>query len=147
MLKQTLIEIFERDLIKLKDEISAFKDEKNLWVISEDIKNSAGNLTLHLCGNLKTYIGSELGGSGYRRQRDKEFSDKNIPRDLLLQNINETIIVVVSSLKNLNEKGFSNIYPQNFMEKNVSITFFLIHLVAHLNYHLGQVNYLRRLIE
>jgi hypothetical protein len=70
---------FLRDLEKLKTEISSFKDESNLWKISGDIKNSAGNLCLHLCENLQHFIGAVLGNSGCVRNRDAEFSRKNVP--------------------------------------------------------------------
>ncbi len=147
MLKESFIELFDRDLKKLKDEISAFKDEKNLWKISGEIKNPAGNLCLHLCGNLKTFIGANLGHSGFVRDRDSEFSSSNISKEELLENINETIESVNSSLSSIDEKELDHIYQQNFLKKNVSTAFFLVHLISHLNYHLGQINYLRRMTE
>ncbi len=76
---ETLSQLFLRDLEKLKTEISSFKDEKKIWEISGEIKNSAGNLCLHLCGNLQHFIGAVLGNSGYIRNRDAEFSRKNVP--------------------------------------------------------------------
>ncbi len=79
MIKDALIEIFERDLLKLKEEISLYKDENNLWVTEKQISNAAGNLTLHLIGNLNHFIGATLGHTGYVREREKEFSTKNIP--------------------------------------------------------------------
>ncbi len=147
MLKESFIELFDRDLKKLKDEISLFQDEKNLWKISGTIKNTAGNLCLHLCGNLKTFIGANLGNSGYVRNREKEFSSTNISREDLIENIDETIEAVNSALTSLDEKELDIIYPQDFLKKNVSTAFFLVHLIGHLNYHLGQINYLRRLID
>ena len=75
----TLLQLFQRDLEKLKTEISSYKDEKKIWVISGEVKNSAGNLCLHLCGNLQHFIGAVLGNSGYVRNRDAEFTRKNVP--------------------------------------------------------------------
>ncbi len=147
MLKESFIELFDRDLKKLKDEISSFKNEKNLWMISGEVTNTAGNLCLHLCGNLKTFIGANLGHSGYVRNRDAEFASKDIPKDDLLKNIDETIESVNSSLTSIDEKELDHIYKQNFLQKNVSTAFFLVHLISHLNYHLGQINYLRRMTE
>jgi len=97
----TLSKLFLRDLEKLKTEISSFKDEKNLWKISGEIKNSAGNLCLHLCGNLQHFIGSVLGNSGYIRNRDAEFSRKDIPLKELVDEIELTMKVVEKTLKNL----------------------------------------------
>ena len=84
MFKDELVEIFIRDLDKLEQEINAYSDESRLWVIKSEIKNSAGNLCLHLTGNLQHFIGAVLGKTGYVRNRDAEFSDKNIPRSRLV---------------------------------------------------------------
>src|SRR5215213_10165243 len=103
MLKESLIEIFERDLKKLKEEISLYKDESKLWVIDKDISNSAGNLCLHLLGNLNHFIGAALGNTGYVRNRDSEFALKNIPQKELLDSIEKTKETVTTTLSNLTE--------------------------------------------
>jgi len=145
MLKEYLIKIFERDLEKLKSEIQLFNAEENLWITKGDIKNSAGNLALHLCGNLKHFIGHSLGGTNYNIEREKEFSLINIPQKELLKNIDETKSVVLSTLHNLNEAKFNEIYSEKISLGEVEIGHFLLHLTTHLNYHLGQINYLRRM--
>lgn len=76
MIANNVCEIIVRDLQKLATEVSAFKYEENLWKTDIDIKNSAGNLSLHVCGNLQHFIGAVLGNSGYIRNRDAEFSQK-----------------------------------------------------------------------
>jgi hypothetical protein len=78
-----LLEIFERDLNKLLQEINLYKDENSLWQIKEGIGNSGGNLCLHLMGNLNHFMGAVLGGTGYVREREKEFSLKNIPKNTI----------------------------------------------------------------
>ena len=93
MLRETLIEIFERDLLQLKKEIESYSDESKLWIITEGISNSAGNLCLHLTGNLNHFIGATLGNTGYVRNRDNEFLLKDIPRKELIGNIEKTIAV------------------------------------------------------
>ncbi len=145
MLKEYLIKIFERDLEKLKSEIQLFNAEENLWITKGDIKNSAGNLALHLCGNLKHFIGHSLGGTNYIREREKEFSLKKIPQKELLKNIDETKSVVLLTLHNLNDAKFNEIYSEKISLGEVEIGHFLLHLTTHLNYHLGQINYLRRM--
>ena len=97
MITESLIEIFERDLNKLIIEINLYKEENSLWIIKEGISNSAGNLCLHIIGNLNHFIGAVLGNSGYVREREKEFSLKNIPRKELVSNIEKTIAVVKES--------------------------------------------------
>ena len=100
MIKETLNELFERDLQKLKTEINLYKDEDNLWVIKEGISNSAGNLCLHLIGNLNHFIGATLGNSGYVRHRDDEFNLKNIPRQDLIINIDNCMLIVNNTFTN-----------------------------------------------
>ncbi len=147
MLKDNLITLFERDLNKLKDEILLFKDVKKLWATNKDIKNSSGNLCLHLCGNLRFLIGAVLGKIDYKRDRNAEFALKNVPRSELVKNVDKTIKAVKESLSKLNEKDFQKIFPMELIKKDATTEFILIHLVGHLNYHLGQINYHRRLIE
>jgi len=145
-MKENLIKLFERDLEKLKIEISSFKDEKKLWEISGDIKNSAGNLCLHLCGNLQHFIGAVIGNSGYVRNRDAEFSIKYLPQNELLKEIETTANIVEKTLSEINEEKLQEIYPVNLFGE-MKTEFFLVHLTTHLNYHLGQINYLRRLLD
>lgn len=143
----TLKKLFNRDLEKLKTEISSYNDEKKLWKISGEIKNSAGNLCMHLCGNLQHFIGNILGNSGYVRNREAEFSTKDIPKEKLLDEINVTAKVVEKTISELKEDKFNEIYPVNVFGYEMTTEFFLVHLATHLNYHLGQINYHRRLVD
>ena len=147
MLIPILQSLFQRDLQKLRAEMSAYRDEKNIWRIEPDIANSAGNLCLHLIGNLNTYIGAQLGDSGYVRNRDLEFSLKDVPREELLTKIDATIDAVTRTLERLDPAVLEADYPIVVLKEKTSTAFFLTHLSAHLNYHLGQVNYHRRLID
>jgi len=142
-----LTQLFNRDLEKLKTEISSFKGEKNLWKISGDIKNSAGNLCLHLCGNLQHFIGAVLGNSGYVRNRDTEFSRKNVSLKELVNEIELTANIVEKTLKELKEEELTKTFPINVFGFEMTTEYFLIHLISHLNYHLGQINYHRRLLN
>ena len=147
MLIETLQALFKRDLNKLRSEIELYKKEENIWKIEGNIANSAGNLCLHLVGNLNAFIGKELGRTDYVRNRELEFSLKNIPRKDLLSKIDDTIHVVDQSLGNLDENTLANEFPVLVFDKKTSTEYMLLHLVTHLSYHLGQVNYHRRLIE
>ena len=144
---QTLLQLFNRDLEKLKTEITSFKDEKKIWEISGEVKNSAGNLCLHLCGNLQHFIGTVLGNSGYVRNRDAEFSKKDVPIRELVAEIELTTKIVEKTLKKLKEEELTKTFPINVFGYEMTTGYFLTHLTSHLNYHLGQINYLRRLIE
>jgi len=146
MLIQTLQTLFQRDLAKLKQEIAAYSNESSLWIVEKNIANSAGNLCLHLVGNLNTYIGAELGKTGYIRQRDLEFSLKNIPQAELLKRIEDTMVVVENGLATLKDDDLEKEYPLLVFKEKTSTGYFLVHLAAHLSYHLGQINYHRRLL-
>lgn len=147
MLTQTLKTLFHRELNKLKQEIELYTEESKLWIIEKAIANSGGNLCLHLIGNLNTYIGKELGGTDYIRNRDLEFSQKDIPRDELLKKIDETILVVEKTLDTVTNQQLEEEYPAVVFAEKMTTGFFLIHLIAHLTYHLGQINYHRRLLD
>ena len=143
---KSFIEIFERDLLKWKEEILAFKNEEDLWKINGELKNPARNLTLHIIGNLNHFIGMHMGQTGYIRERDKEFSDKNIPGDKMIKNLDDAREMVKTVLSKLNDADLQKIFPLNTFGENRNIHFVLVQLVSHLNYHLGQVNSLRRIL-
>ncbi len=147
MLKQTLKTLYRRDLEKLRKEIDAYQNEGKIWITEKDIPNSAGNLCLHLIGNLNAFIGAEIGKTGYIRQRELEFSQKYIPRGELLKKIDETIIVVDAALETLTDAQFNEEYPLLVFAEKTSTGYFLVHLTTHLAYHLGQINYHRRLLD
>jgi len=142
-----LIVFFERDLKKLITEIELYKNEKNIWRVADTIFNSTGNLALHLVGNLHTFIGKEIGKTNYIRNRDLEFSEKNIPRQQLINSINDTIKMIKDSLASLSNEELKKDYPVLKFEKVETTEYLLFHLATHLNYHLGQVNYHRRLLD
>ncbi|WP_407476226.1 DinB family protein [Elizabethkingia anophelis] len=144
---ETLQILFKRDLLKLKTEIESYQSEENIWKISQHISNSAGNLCLHLIGNLNHFIGAITGKTGYIRNRESEFSLKDIPRTQLTEMIDNTILVIENTLNNLDEDDLKKEYPVVVFEDKMSTEFFFTHLTAHLSYHLGQINYHRRLLE
>ncbi len=147
MLKDTLIKIFEREFDKLKSEIEQYEDERKLWLTKEEISNSAGNLCLHLIGNMNHFIGAVLGETGYLRDRDSEFSLKDVSRESLLTQIEKTKEAVTNSLSKLSNEDFDTNFPVEKHDETVKMDFMLLHLLTHFNYHLGQINYHRRLIS
>lgn len=146
MVTETLKTLFKRDLGRLKNEIELYPDEKTIWLIDKDIANSAGNLCLHLVGNLNTYIGAELGKTGYIRYRELEFSSKNIPKEELVKKVEATIAMVETTLDQLTLAQMEAEYPILVFETKTTTEYLLIHLATHLTYHLGQINYHRRLL-
>jgi len=146
MVTTTLIQLFERDLDKLKDEISLYESEEKLWVVKEGINNSGGNLCLHLCGNLQHFLGATLGETGYIRNREAEFKLKNVPRAKLLEEIAATRTVFTDTLEQVSKNELANDYPIQVFGEAMTTEWFLIFLLGHLNYHIGQINYHRRLM-
>ncbi len=146
MATDSLKKLFDRDLDKLKDEISKYKQEKSLWTVKKNISNSAGNLTLHIIGNLNYFIGGVLGNNGYVRDRDEEFSKKDVPVSDLLQSIDEVKTTIYNTLEGISEEQLKENFPVNVFGYEMTTLFFLMHLHSHLTYHLGQINYHRRLI-
>jgi hypothetical protein len=142
---QSVGKLFDRDLRKLESEITLFPNEESLWTIGGEIKNPAGNLALHLCGNLRHYIGHVLGNSGYNRNRDQEFAARHVPKQNLINQIRETIGEVSGTLAKLDPAVLAREYPTHVFDYKMTTMYFLIHLHGHLNYHLGQINYVRRL--
>lgn len=147
MLAGALKTLFTRDLQKLKQEIASYKNEEVMWLIEKSISNSAGNLCLHLIGNLNAYIGVGIARTDFIRNRELEFSLKNIPRAKLIECIEETIIIVENGLDTLSDEQMKGNFPIVIWEQESGMAYTLIHLATHLNYHLGQINYHRRLLD
>lgn len=147
MIIESLKSLYTRDLSKLKEEIESYQNEDSMWKIDKNITNSGGNLCLHLVGNLNTYIGAELGNSGYIRNRELEFSLKNIPRTELIEKVEGTLAIVIKTLDQLNDEDLGKQYPLEALGYKMTTEYFLVHLFGHLSYHLGQINYHRRLLD
>ncbi len=146
MLIQTLLNLFERDLAKLKAEVEAYANEGDLWRVEGEIANSAGNLCLHLAGNLRHFFGAVLGGTDYVRDRDAEFASKFVPRVTLLAEVDAAAADVKAVLAKITIEDLQKTYPIEVFGHPMTTEFFLVHLATHLTYHLGQINYHRRLL-
>jgi uncharacterized damage-inducible protein DinB len=147
MMLQDLVNILTRDLDKVGAELESFKEEANIWRTTGAISNSAGNLCLHLCGNLNTYIGGMLGNSGYVRDRPAEFAQKDVPLPDLLKALAQTKAMISDTLQKMQPAELEQEYPEPVRGYPMTNGYFLVHLTAHLAYHLGQINYLRRVLE
>lgn len=146
MIVQELKKVFVKDLEKLKEEISLYSDEQSLWKIEKEIANSAGNLCLHLVGNLNHFIGATMGNTGYIRNRDQEFASKDVPQKDLIKMVEGTIAAVKNTLSKVSDEQLKEEYPLLVLKEKTSNAYFLFHLSSHLGYHLGQINYHRRLV-
>lgn len=147
MLTENLAKLYERDILKLKAEISLYENEELLWQTAPGTSNSGGNLCLHLLGNLQHYIGAVLGGSDYVRNRPVEFSSKHIPKAAMILSLDHTAAIVAKTIRSLSAETIETEYPEKVFDHSMTIGYYLIHTLAHLNYHLGQINFHRRMVS
>jgi len=141
-----LAALFHRDLTRLAQQLPAFTNQDAIWQCAPGITNSAGNLILHLEGNLREYVGRLLGGFPYRRARDEEFAADGIPVVELAARIDHVRRLVPSVVRQLSDAQMQATFPEDPLGSPLSTQQFLIHLLGHLNYHLGQIDYLRRVL-
>ena len=134
--------LFHRDLTRLNRQIEAFPDDSSLWSVLPGITNSAGNMVLHIEGNLKEFVGRQLGELPYKRERELEFASKSFGKAELAERIGALQKVVPSIIEALSSEQVAMEYPQVVLEKPLSTQDFLIHLYGHL----GQIDYLRRIV-
>lgn len=138
---------YQRDIQKLVDEITLFKDDANIWKTCGSVKNSVGNLALHLIGGLNYLIGTLLGGTGYVRNRESELSASGVDKAEVIEQLKELKAMVYNTVSSLTKEQFESPFPIFFDKEDATIGYVLNQLLLHLNYHLGQINYLRRVLE
>ena len=146
MLNSMLVSFYERDLRKVIEEINQFKNEADLWRTQGSVKNSSGNLVLHLIGGMNYHIGANMGHTGYIRDRDQEFSRKGVERKVLVDQLETLMARIGKTVNAMTPEDLEAEYPMLFDGEKRSNSYMLVQLLTHLNYHLGQVNYLRRII-
>jgi Protein of unknown function (DUF1572) len=147
MIRLHLQTILERDLLKLKEELHQYSSPGTIWVVAPGISNCAGNLSLHIAGNLRHFIGAVLGKTGYVRDRDLEFTQKDVTLAQLDALIDTTIAEVTNTLKQLDPAILTSEFPKEVGGLKRDTLFVLLHLMSHLSYHLGQINYHRRIVS
>ena len=146
MLTQHLKALFLREVRTLERELKLYPDETSVWQHVPGLPNSAGNLVLHLCGNLQHFIGATLGQSGYIRNREAEFASRDISRVFLKEEITKTQEALKDTFSKLSETDLDKTYPLPINGVQLSTTLTLLHLSNHLAYHLGQIDYHRRMV-
>lgn len=142
----TLRRMFRRDIAAVRREVEAYPDDESLWTIVPGIANSGGTLALHLAGNLRHFIGAAVGNSGYIRDRDAEFADRGATRAEVAAHLSDAEDVVDRTLSELSASQLENEYSLPVGGLQVRLGPFLLHLAVHLGYHLGQLDYHRRIV-
>lgn len=146
MLAHELSALYARDLTRLIQQLNAFPDTATLWQTRAGITNSAGNLALHLEGNLREFIGRLLGHLDYQRDRPREFSDSGIEQAELIARLTAVRDEIPPVIAGLTVEQLDADFPQVYVGRTLSNRQMLIHLDGHLSYHLGQIDYLRRVL-
>ena len=141
-----LLQLYDRDLTLLATEVNLYPSDESLWKMLPGTTNSGGNLVLHLCGNLRHFIGFRLGHVDYRRDRPAEFASRGLSRGELLTLIELARQAVATALSTIPAARLDELYPEEVLGAPMAVGFFLIHLDGHLRYHTGQINYHRRLV-
>ena len=138
---------YQRDIQRVIDEINLFKDDSNIWTTCGSLNNSSGNLVLHLLGGLNFLIGRNLGNTNYIRNRDLEFKLKDVDKGQLIEQLTELSLMINRTICSMTKEQLEYPFPIFFDKENATINYVLVQLLLHLNYHLGQINYLRRTLE
>ncbi|MGI9043113.1 MAG: DinB family protein [Gemmatimonadaceae bacterium] len=146
ILRDALRFLLVRDLRSLASQVAAYPDDGSVWLTTPGISNSAGNLVLHIVGNLRHFFGATLGSTGYVRNRESEFESRDLSREDLRRQIEATIEELETTLQNLDPERLGQAYPIPIADRQVRTGEFLAHLAVHLTYHLGQVDYHRRIL-
>ena len=141
-----LAELFARDIMRVIQELRAFPDTASVWKTAPGVTNAAGTLALHLEGNLREYIGRQLGQIPYTRQRPLEFSARDVDRDELVSRLEAVHAQIPGVIAALSDAQLQATYPEQFNGIAMTTRQILVHLEAHLNYHHGQIDYLRRFV-
>jgi hypothetical protein len=138
--------LINRELASLRDELLAYPNEADMWTLPKGIPNSGGNIALHLVGNLRFFIGTQFGATGFARDRDGEFSNSGVSRAEILKSIEKTAEEVTRTLATFDPALLDKPFPVEIGGHKIQTELFLQHLASHLAYHLGQLDYHRRLV-
>lgn len=146
-MQNDFITFISRGIEAVIAELQQYKTDTDVWLVAGEIKNSAGTLALHLNGSLNHFIGAVMANNGYVRNREAEFADRNIPREKIIASLNNTKTICAEFISKQHPAFFEATFPFTTFGDNRSNHYVLLQMVAHLQYHLGQINYHRRLVK
>ena len=147
MLRSSVHTMIDRELAALRRSVDASRADADLWATPPGIANSGGNLVLHLAGNLQHFFGTVLAKTDYQRDRSAEFSRRDVSRNELLTEIDAASTAVAQGLGRLSDASLGEPYPEQVGGRTITNGDWIVHLAAHLAYHLGQVDYHRRIVS
>ncbi len=142
-----LSRVLVRDLEAVSREVAAYRDDAEVWRALPGMSNCGGTLVLHLVGNLRYFVGAVLGSTGYARDRELEFSRRDVTREELQSQLQLTIADVRTTLAACQPSMLDAPFPVAVRDYRVSTRAFLLQLATHLTYHLGQLDTHRRIVS
>lgn len=146
MLLEELKAFLLRDIASVERELDLYPDEESIWKNLPGLPNSGGNLILHLAGGTQYFFGSALASTGYLRNREAEFSKKDIPRSDLTKELHDARQAVLAGFATMTEEKLEQPFPARITDTDLSARLTILQLVTHLAYHLGQLDYHRRMV-
>lgn len=146
MFSQEISALYARDITRLVQELQSFPDTAALWKTAPGVSNAAGTLALHLEGNLREFIGRQMGQLAFVRNRPLEFSARDVEKAELIARIESVKEAIPGVIAALSDAQLAAIHPELYNGEPITTIKFLVHLNGHLNYHLGQIDYLRRFV-
>ena len=143
---KTIQQLLHRELAGVRRSVEAYPDEESLWVHPKGLPNTGGNLALHIAGNLQHFFGARLGSTGYVRDRESEFTRRDVPKKELLAGLDAASKAIDAGLGSISPDAWLKTYPEQVGGRTMSTELFAIHLLSHLAYHMGQLDYHRRVV-
>ncbi len=138
--------LLTRELDGFRREVALHADDEALWLRAPGVTNAAGNLALHVAGNLQHFVGALLGGTGYVRHREAEFAARRGTRADVDRALVSAIDAVRHTLAGMTDGELEQPMPGAPNGLRTTRGRFLMHLVSHTAFHLGQAGYARRLL-
>ena len=135
-------------LEKLRDEVRNLAEpltEAEFWSKPFDPSNSVGHLVLHLSGNLNHFVGGQLGNTGYVRDREREFTESQVPSKMeALAKLDDAVTTFRKLVSGLNAEQLAEPHPE---ARFGAVMNALLHLLSHFALHRGQMSYIVRLVK
>ena len=147
MITTILIDLYGKELDKLKNEINAYESDELLWKSVEGAQVTGGNLCLFIAGNLQHNIGAMIGDSGYIRNKEAELKARNVSRERLMEEIENTRQVVVDTLEQVSKSELLKVFPTKDFEEPVTTEYYLVHLLNNFSFNLGQMHMHRKTVS
>ena len=138
--------LYLRDIATLERELDLYPDDASVWIERPGLPNPAGSLVLHLAGSLQHFFGATFGKTGYQRDREAEFTQRHVSRSDLKHELSRARQAVIAAFENLTEDRLTQVFPVQFADAPFSIRLTLLQFLGHLAYHLGQMDYHRRVV-